>query len=333
MRFVLPLSLLAAAVPAFAQDIMINPTFGTQLRYEQYSSDRLLGDSDAILFRARPGVDVSTGPWSLLAQSDAAVAVRRTTQAIATPMATRTVNRPEEIQLNEFRLQYRGLPSTVVAVGRQQLGLADASLIGDRDGEQTFDAARIQWKGLANINADFAYAWASRSLWARTDNGVLPESVGGENLFARLNWTNPLGTFSGYAYQIDQRHAADSDFRFVNQVYGARFSGKRKIGEDISLSYAVGYVRQNGSLTTPVVGTPTYWQIGSAFDFGALSATKASYRRFAANGINLRNGDEVNLSTSATRGRITLGARFSDFRAVDTNSQMRDLRLSLGVVF
>ena len=54
MRFVLPLSLLAAAVPAFAQDIMINPTFGSQLRYEQYSSDRLLGDSDAILFRARP---------------------------------------------------------------------------------------------------------------------------------------------------------------------------------------------------------------------------------------------------------------------------------------
>ncbi|MDB5687153.1 MAG: hypothetical protein JWR77_1742, partial [Rhizorhabdus sp.] len=119
----------------------------------------------------------------------------------------------------------------------------------------------------------------------------------------------------------------------INQVYGARFSGKRRIGEDVSLSYTLGYTRQAGSLTTPIAGAPTYWQIGSAFDLGDLSATQTNYRRFAAAGINLRNGDELSLATTATRGKVTLGARFTDFRAVDTDVPLRDLRVSMGLLF
>jgi hypothetical protein len=330
MRRLLPFALIVLASPAMAQDIQLNPIFGTQLRYEQFAADKLLAGGDAMLFRMRPGVALSTGPWSLLAESDAALTVRRANQAAATGARPGT---PEALQLNQFRLQYQGLPATVVAVGRQQLGLADASLTGDRDGEQTFDAARIEWKGLPNLTADLAYAWASRSLWARADNGVLPETVSGANLFAKLDWKNPIGTFSGYAYQIDQRRAASSDFRFVNQVYGARFSGNRQIGEDVKLHYSLGYIRQSGSLTTPAAGAPTFWQIGSAFDLTELSSTQTSYRRFAANGIALRNGDELSLATSATRGRVTLGARFSNFRPIDAELPAQDLRVSMGVTF
>lgn len=329
MRIFLPLILMAVAGPAMAQDVLLSPIFGTQLRYEQFTTDKLLAGGDAMLFRMRPGVALSSGRWSLLAESDAALAVRRADQATA---GTRP-GAPEAIRLNQLRLQYDGLPATTVAVGRQQLGLADAGLTGDRDGEQTFDAARIQWKGLPNLTADLAYAWASRSLWARADNGLLPESVGGANLFAKLDWKNPIGTFSGYAYQIDQRRAAGSDFRFVNQVYGARFSGNRPIGADVKLDYSLGFTRQSGSLTTPVTGAPTFWQIGSAFDLTELSSTQTSYRRFAANGISLRNGDQLNLATSATRGRVTLGARFSDFRPIDAELPSRDLRVSMGVTF
>jgi hypothetical protein len=330
MRRLLPIALIVLASPVMAQDIQLDPIFGTQLRYEQFAADKLLAGGDAMLFRMRPGVALSTGPWSLLAESDAALAVRRANQVAAT--STRP-GAPDAIQLNQFRLQYRGLPATIVAVGRQQLGLADAGLTGDRDGEQTFDAARVQWNGLPNLTADLAYAWASRSLWARADNGVLPETVGGANLFAKLDWKNPIGTFSGYAYQIDQRRAASSDFRFVNQVYGARFTGNRQIGEGVKLNYSLGYTRQSGSLTTPVAGAPTFWQIGSAFDLTELSSTQTSYRRFAANGINLRNGDELSLATSATRGRVTLGARFSNFRPIDAELPAQDLRVSMGMKF
>ena len=136
---------------------------------------------------------------------------------------------PDAVQLDELRLQYKGLPSTLISVGRQHLGIAGASITGDRDGEQTFDSARLKWAGLPGLSADLAYAWSSSSMWAAKE-GPLPTTVPGENLFAQLNWTNTLGTLSGYVYQIDQRNAAENDFRLLNQVYGARFTGSRKIG-------------------------------------------------------------------------------------------------------
>ena len=331
MRRPLAILLCFAAAPLNAQLFHVAPLLGTELRYEQTAPDRLIGTEDAFLFRARPGVALSSGPWSLDAVSDAAVAVRRATTGAA---AGRAPTRPEAVQLDELKLEYKGLPKTAISVGRQRLGIADASLTGDRDGQQTFDAARVKWIGIAGLSADVAFAWSSSSLWASAE-APLPESVPGDNIFAQLNWKNGIGTLSGYAYQIDQRATADSQFRLLNQVYGARFSGSRKLGEDIKLNYAMGFVRQTGSLANPAVGAPTYWQIGNSFDLHDLTASQTSYRRFAANGISTFNGDTLSLATSATRGRMTLGASFDDFRPVTATSAApnRNVKLSLGLVF
>jgi hypothetical protein len=330
MRRLLALPLLASVQPLAAQPVSLSPVFGTELRYEQYAADRLLGGEDAILFRARPGVALSSGPWSFDAISAAAIEVRRD----ATGAATRVPARPDAIQLGELKLQYSGLPRTAISFGRQHLGIADVAITGDRDGEQTFDAARLRWTGMPGFSADLAYAWASSSLWA-ADVGPLPVNVPGENIFAQLSWTNGIGTFSGYAYQIDQRNAADNDFRLLNQVYGARFSGSRRVGQDIRLGYSLGYVRQTGALANATGGAPTYWQMGSNFDLGELSSTRTSYRRFAANGISTLNGDKLTVATSATRGPLTVGATYSDFRPIaDTRAiSTRDLRVSLGLTF
>jgi hypothetical protein len=329
MRRLLAPLLLFAAQPLCAQPIALSPSFGTELRYEQYAPDRLLGSEDAILFRAKPGISLSTGAWSFDAVSDAAIQLRR-----SDIRAGQAAARPDAIQLDEIKLQYSGLPGTAISVGRQHLGLAGAAITGDRDGAQTFDAARLRWKGFSGISADLAYAWSSSSLWA-ADTGPLPVSVPGENIFAQLSWAGRFGTLSGYAYQIDQRNAANSAFRLLNQLYGARFSGSRRLGEDIRLGYSLGYVRQTGSLVNAVGGAPIYWQIGSSLDLNDLTATRASYRRFAANGISLSNGDKLSLSTTATRGRLTLGATYNDFRPVADSGALstRDLKLSLGLLF
>jgi len=328
MRFLFAVPLLAAVAPLHAQQFDLSPRFGTELRYEQYAADRLLGGNDAILFRARPGIALSSGPWSLDAISDAAIEVRRDAAATDTPA------HPDAIRLGELTLQYRGLPQTAISVGRQRLGIADVAITGDRDGEQTFDAARLRWTGLPGLSADLAYAWSSSSLWA-TDASPLPVSVPGENLFARLSWTSGIGTLSGYAYQIDQRNAEESDFRLLNQVYGARFSGSRRVGQGTRVGYAVGYFRQTGALANAAAGAPTYWQIGNDFDLGDLAGTRTSYRRFAANGISTVNGDKLSIATTASRGPVTVGATYSDFRPIaDTRAiSARDLRVSLGVIF
>jgi|GEM_PF-1973955 len=331
MRRPLALCLCFVSQPLCAQGIELSPLFGTELRYQQYSSERLLSANDSIILRARPGLALSSGFWSIDAVSDAAVAVRRN-ESSAT--AGRAPMRPDAFQLGELRLNYRGLPGTEISVGRQHLAIANASITGDRDGEQTFDAARLKWAGIPGISADFAYAWSSSSWWA-AGKRPLPATVSGDNLFAQLNWTNLVGTFSGYAYQIDQRNTADSSFRLLNQVYGARFSGNRRLGEDIKLAYSMGFVRQTGSLANAVAGAPTFWQIGSRFDLTDLAATQTSYRRFAANGISTLNGDTLSLATSATRGRLTLGAAYNDFRPIADNGTLssRDIRISMGLIF
>lgn len=330
MRFLLATPLLAAVSPLAAQPLDLSPLLGTELRYEQYAADRLLGGEDAILFRARPGIALSSGPWSFDAVGSAAIEARRTEPGPAAAHALR----PDALQLGELKLQYSGLPRTAISVGRQRLGIADVAITGDRDGEQTFDAARLRWTGLPGLSADLAYAWSSSSLWA-TNVGPLPVNVPGENVFAQLNWTSGIGTLSGYAYQIDQRNAADGDFRLLNQVYGARFSGTRRIGEEVRLGYSLGYMRQTGALANAAGGAPTYWQVGSNFDLGDLSATRTSYRRFAANGISMANGDKLTVATTASRGPLTVGASYSDFRPVaDTRAiSARDLRVSLGLTF
>ncbi|RYD93337.1 MAG: hypothetical protein EOP61_23755 [Sphingomonadales bacterium] len=328
MRRFLVLSLIAVQ-PLHAESIQLSPLFGTELRYEQQAADRLVGDNDAIQFHARPGLLLSAGPWSLNAVSDAAIAVRRAPAASSVDAEAN----PETIQLSELRLDYSGLPRTQISLGRQYLGMAGASITGDRDGRQTFDAARLRWSGVPGVSADLAYAWSSSSLWAARD-GLAPISVPGENIFARLNWTNPLGTLSGYAYQIDQRNTPDSQFRLLNQVYGARFSGTRRIGENIHLNYAMAFVRQTGSLANASGGAPTYWQIGNSFDLLDLAASQASYRRFAANGISTLNGNTLSLATSATRGRMTLGATYNSFRPVaPTLDPTNSMRVSLGLIF
>lgn len=325
------LSILAPAASLRAQDIIVSPLFGTELRYEQYSAERLLSPEDAILIRARPGLGLSTGPWSIAAVSDAAVTVRRNERSA---LGGRVPIRPEAVQVDELRLDYRGLAKTEISLGRQHLGIADPAITGDRDGQQTFDAARLRWTGLPGLSADLAYAWSSSSLWAASQ-APLPATVAGDNIFAQLSWTSGLGTLSGYAYQIDQRNTAQSDFRLLNQVYGARFAGNRRIGESLSLAYSLGFVRQTGSLANAVSRMPTYWQIGNRLDLGDLSASQISYRRFAANGISTLNGNTLSLATSATRGKLTVGAAYKDFRPLPESGAMstQDLRISMGLIF
>ena len=327
--------LASAAAPSFAQGIELSPIFGTQFRYEQTVGDTLLGTNDAFVLRARPGVKIDDGSWSLIAESDAAMAVRRTiapTGQETSETTSSTASRPDSLQLNQFALRYIGLPGTTFALGRQQIGLA-GNYAGDRDGEQTFDAARVTLDWLPGVKADIAYAWSSRSLWAREGDSLIPEAVGGQNIFAKLDWQSRLGTLSTYAYQVDQRHAAHSDFRLMNQVYGARFTGTRKLATGTRLDYSLGYNRQDGALTSSATIAPTYWLIGSSYDLSDLSATQTNYRRFAANGIAFKNGDEVNLSTTATMCRVNVGARFSNFRPIDSQQALRDMRLSLGLIF
>jgi len=82
-------------------------------------------------------------------------------------------------------------------------------------------------------------------------------------------------------------------------------------------------------------GATTSWGMGSSFDLGDRSATRTSYRRFAADGIGTPSTDKLTVATSAARSPLTVSATYSDFRPIaDTRAlSARDVRVSLGLAF
>ncbi|MES2497606.1 MAG: hypothetical protein V4618_15945 [Pseudomonadota bacterium] len=79
----------------------------------------------------------------------------------------------------------------------------------------------------------------------------------------------------------------------------------------------------------------TSWGMGGSFDLGDRSATRTSYRRFAADGIGTPSTDKLTVATSAARSPLTVSATYSDFRPIaDTRAlSARDVRVSLGLAF
>ncbi|HSG05725.1 MAG TPA: alginate export family protein, partial [Nitrospiria bacterium] len=67
---------------------------------------------------------------------------------------------PEDTEVNQAYLAYRGLKDTVIKVGRQKIFLDNARFIGNvgwRQNEQTFDAVLVQNRSVPDLTGTYAY--------------------------------------------------------------------------------------------------------------------------------------------------------------------------------
>ncbi|MFA6117780.1 MAG: alginate export family protein [Sphingomonas sp.] len=239
------------STPALAGPVTLKPLIDARLRYEHVDQAPLAPDADAVTMRIRSGVEAKAGDFALLAESEAVLALsEQYNSGLNGKTGFPLVPDAQNIELNRLQLQYRGLPKTVVTVGRQRINLDDQRFVGSvgwRDNEQTFDAARIEWSGVKNLKADVTYAWADRTIWG-IDGGnrygpARYQSVSGDNVFANLSLTTPLGTLTGFAYLADQDRALV--LRNSSQTYGVRFAGGRAIGPKAKITYLASYARQS----------------------------------------------------------------------------------------
>ena len=157
------------STPALAGPITLKPLVDARLRYEHVDQEPLPRDADAVTLRIRSGVEAKAGDFALLAESEALLAIsERYNNGLNGKTGFPLVPDAQNIELNRLQLQYRGLPKTIVTVGRQRINLDDQRFVGSvawRDNEQTFDAARIEWSGVKNLKADVTYAWSDRAIW------------------------------------------------------------------------------------------------------------------------------------------------------------------------
>jgi len=246
-----------AATPALAEPVALKPLIDARLRYEQVDQDPLPRDADALTLRIRSGVEAKSGDFALLAESEATLAlVEKYNNGLNANTAYPLVPDPQNVELNRLQLQYRGLPKTVVTIGRQRINLDDQRFVGSvawRDNEQTFDAVRIEWSGVKNLKADVTYAWSDRTIWG-IDGGnrygpARYQAIGGDNIFANISYATRLGTLTGFAYLVDQDRALV--LRNSSQTYGGRFAGSHAIGRKTKLTYLASFARRSDYARNP----------------------------------------------------------------------------------
>jgi len=263
---------LVAPAPAGAQDI--KPLLDVRSRYEYVDQDGFDREANAWTLRARGGFELTSGDWMLLVEGEATAALREHyNSGLNGKTNYPLVADPENIELDRLQIQYRGLPKTLVTVGRQRINIDDQRFVGAsgwRQNEQTFDAVRVEYGDPKSLRADLTYSWSVRTIWGIDGRGARPQAIEGNNVFATVSHPTVLGTLSGFAFLVDQDEAAVQGFQLSSQSYGFRLTGARSLSRSTRLNYAVSYARQSGYHRNPNDYQANYWLADVGVERGAV---------------------------------------------------------------
>ncbi|MBB5685379.1 porin [Sphingobium boeckii] len=277
-----PLALFMAAgcfaAPAAAQTGPdFKPIMDARLRYETVDQAGFARNADAVTARMRAGFELKQGDFAFLAEAEALLAIENHyNSTVNGPTGFPVVADPQTIGLNRLQAQYRGLPKTVVTLGRQRINLDDQRFVGSvnwRQDEQTFDAVRVETMVPGGLAIDATYAWSDRTIYG-IDSPF--QSIGGDNVFASVAKMIGPVTFKGFAYLVDQDEPGRR--QFSSQTYGLRAVGGFKLGSAAKLNLIASYARQSDWQDNPNAYRADYW-LGEA--------------AIAAHGFTLTGGYEV----------------------------------------
>src|SRR5687768_16022120 len=132
MRLFLLLAAASAATPALAAEIQLKPILDGRLRYEHVDQEGIAREADAVTLRLRPGAEIASGPFILLAEAEGTLAISEDyNSGLNGKTALPLVADPENIEINRLQLQFRGIPKTIATVGRQRILIEDQRFVGN----------------------------------------------------------------------------------------------------------------------------------------------------------------------------------------------------------
>ena len=133
-----------------------------------------------------------------------------------------TVADPDLSELNQAWISYKGIPDTLVKVGRQRIKLDDDRFIGNvgwRQMESTYDAILLTHNNqtLFGLTVNAGYLDNTRTITSTKENLNAP--------ILNMNYkVGDWGNLIGYGYWLDYRE--QENFYKSSQTYGLRFDGK-----------------------------------------------------------------------------------------------------------
>jgi hypothetical protein len=218
------------AVPPPAPEPWIKPILDIRARFEYGNVDAPLLDS-ATAFTTRERVGLVTTDWygfSALVEGEFTQAIDDNydsgpggSTSPDNPGDTQ-INDPENNELNQLYLQYKGF-DTMVRAGRQRIILDNAAFVGNvgwRQNEQTFDGVSITNTSIEDLTLFYSYINRANRIFGSDAVGALRSFAGDVNLFNASYTGFGDAAFTAYAYLMDFDETAANAGYISNNTYG-----------------------------------------------------------------------------------------------------------------
>ncbi len=223
---------------------------------------------------------------------------------------------PQDTEVNQLWLSFKGIPDTVVKVGRQRIKIDNDRFIGNvgwRQLEQTYDSILVVNKSLPNTVAKFGFIEGVKRIFSDTHQHSSP-------FFNVAYDFKGVGKITGYAYFIENEDAAAAS----SQTFGGSLVGAQKVTEDVKFVYRGEFASQSDLDNNPNGYEVDYFHVN-----GGLSAFGVTIK----GGVE-QLGGEGSVATDLNRFQTPLatGHAFNGWADVFLNTPGFGLRDVYGMV-
>lgn len=304
------------------------PNIDARLRFESVDQDNFAKDAEAYTARIRLGY--TTGKWNDLnlqieLENVTAIGSDRFNSTKNGRTQFPVVADPSDTEVNQFWIQYQGLPGTAVKLGRQRLIYDNHRFLGNvgwRQNEQTYDGVSLTGAWLPGLKVNYAYLTNVDSFRYTVINGVNTPNIDLKGShFINVGYAPVKAlTVTGYAYLLD--FAANPALTPLNSprrdtaTFGVRATGATSVGE-VKLSYTAEYAHQTDYADAPSTIDASYYFAEGGAQYGSING-KLGYEVLGGDG---RYGFQTPLATLhafqgwADQFLVTPAAGIRDFYA------------------
>ncbi|MGZ5052860.1 MAG: alginate export family protein [Methylobacter sp.] len=185
---------------------------------------------------------------------------------------------PQQNELNQLWVSYKGVPNTEAKVGRQAIQLDNERFIGAaawRQLERTYDAVVLNNTSLPNTSVILGYLSKAQN----TDSTI--QSL--QSPLANISYNfSGVGKLTGYSYFIDFRDTYL--YEGSNQTYGVSFDGAYKLNDTLGLVYRTEYAYQSNYGHSTPYQADYYHVIGGLAAYGFI--VKGAMEQLGGKGLN-----------------------------------------------
>lgn len=192
---------------------------------------------------------------------------------------------PEDTEVNQAYLSYKGIPGTLLKYGRQVIIYDNHRFIGNvgwRQNEQTYDAFSLVNSSLPGTVISFAHVDNANRIFSEKHPTLSDVEMNGELLNVAYKGLK-AGALVGYGYFLDYEPGQPFPITASNKTLGLRFDGGFPLGGS-RLLYTAEYAKQSDYKDGATTVDADYGYAMLGVDLGGVQI-KLNYELLSGDGV------------------------------------------------